>query len=470
MLAVRIAYIVVFAFALSSCDSSTDEPIAKNGYPGKVAVIIENNCMGGSCHSASTKENGGLDLSSWDAMMLGDSLVNDVIPFNARLSYLFQHINTNRDRGEKALPRMPLARDPLSDEDQKTIYDWINDGAKSSEGQIAYANVTKKLFVPNQGEDVLSVIDGETNRLIRAEQFETGSEPAAVATDPAKEYLFLGFQDNSGTVKKIRISDYSVAAEFTSGLAPKSLIITPDAKKGYISSYPSAFKNRIGVFDPLTMKMIKTIETKLIRSSLGMICSKDGKYLYVTGYESDNILIIDAKTDSIVANLLMDVSVPIAPDDSYYPQYQPSALAISNDGKYLFAAAINKQRIFVFDLETNTIKTLIPVEIFPRGIMAAPGTNELWVANAGSNDISIIDMTSLEVTTIIETVGNEPASIEFSADGSLAYVACLSKSAKSGHHSGGNQPSSVFVFDRATRKIIKEIEMPVFSAGIVRGY
>jgi YVTN family beta-propeller protein len=466
----RFLSILIFAVAVSSCDSSTDEPIAKNGYPGKVAIVIENNCMGGSCHSTATVVNGGLDLSSWDAMMRGDSLVNDVIPFNARLSYLFQHINTNRERGEKALPRMPLARDPLSDEEQKIIYDWINDGAKSSEGQIPYEHVTKKLFVPNQGEDVLSVIDAETNRLIRAEQFETGSEPATVITDPTKEYLYLGFQDNSGTVKKIRISDYEITAELTSGLVPKSLTITPDGKKGYISSYPSAFKNRIGVFDPISMKMTKTIETPLIRSSLAMICSQDGKYLYVSGYESDNVLIIDTKTDTVVTNLLMDASVPVAPDETYSSKYAPSTLALSNDGKYLFVAAINSQRVFVFDLLTNTIKTLIPVEVFPRGMKVVPTTNEMWVVNGGSNDISIIDMTSLEVTTIIETVGNEPASIEFSADGSLVYVACLSKKASSGHHSGGSQPSSVFVFDRAARKIIKEIEMPVFSAGIVRGF
>jgi YVTN family beta-propeller protein len=469
MLHLRIAFILLFASVLSSCDSSTEEPVAKNGFPGKVAVIMENNCLGGSCHSSSTKENGGLDLTSWDAMMRGDSSTYDVIPFNARLSYLFQHINTNRDLGEKALPRMPLARDPLSTEDQKTIYDWINEGAKSSDGRIAYTAVSKKYFVPNQGEDVLSVIDGETNRLIRAEQFASASEPAAVATDPAKEFVYLGFQDNTGTVKQIRISDYVVTSEFTSGLVPKELTITPDGKKGYISSYPSAFKNRIGVFDPISMKMTKIIETPLIRSSSAMICSKDGKYLYVSGYESDNILIIDTKTDTIVANLLMDETVPVAPDDSYYPKYQPAALALSNDGVYLFAAGINSQRVFVFDLATNIIKTLIPAEIFPRGMKVAPGTNELWVVNAGSNDISIIDMASLEVSTIIETVGSQPSSIEFSPDGSTAYVACLAKSGSS-HHQGGNPKSAVFVLDRATRKIIKEIEMPTFSAGIARGF
>lgn len=466
---IRLASVLLFVFELSSCDSSPDEPIAKNGYPGKVAVIIESNCLGGSCHSSSTKENGGLDLTSWDAMMRGDSVTNDVLPFNARLSYLFQHINTNSDRGEKALPRMPLARDPLSDEDQKTIYDWINEGARSSDGRIAYTSTSKKYFIPNQGDDVLSVIDGETNRLIRAEQFATASEPAAVTVDPTKEFVYLGFQDNAGTVKQIRISDYVVTSEFASGLVPKELTITPDGKKGYISSYPSAYKNRIGVFDPLTMKMTKTIETPLIRSSVAMVCSKDGKYLYVSGYESDNILIIDTKTDTVVANLLMDASVPVAPTDAYLPKYQPVALALSNDEKYLFAAAINLQRVYVFDLETNVVKTLIPVEVFPRGMQAAPGTNELWVVNAGSNDISIIDMVSLEVTTIIETVGSEPSSIEFSPDGSLAYIACLSKTGSS-HHQGGNPKSAVFVLDRATRKIIKEIEMPTFSAGIVRGF
>ena len=465
----RIGFLLLTALVVSSCDSSPDEPIAKNGYPGKIAVIIENNCLGGSCHSSPTEENGGLDLTSWDAMMRGDSVTNDVLPFNARLSYLFQHVNTNLDLGEKALPRMPLARDPLSAEDQKTIYDWINEGAKSSDGRIAYTSASKKYFVPNQGDDVLSVIDGETNRLIRAEQFATASEPAAVTVDPTKEFVYLGFQDNFGTVKQIRISDYVVTSEFASGLVPKELTITPDGKKGYISSYPSAYKNRIGVFDPLTMKLTKIIETPLIRSSLSMICSKDGKYLYVSGYESDNVLVIDIASDTVVTNLRLDESVPVAPDDTYITKYSPSAVALSNDDKYLFVAATNSQRVFVFDLETNTIKTLIPVEVFPRGMTAAPGTNELWVVNAGSNDVSIIDMTSLEVTTSIETVGSEPSSIEFSPDGSIAYIACLSKTGSS-HHQGGNPKSAVFVLNRASRKIIKEIEMPTFSAGIKRGF
>ena len=83
MINFRIGFFLLVASVLSSCDSSPDEPIAKNGYPGKIAVIMENNCLGGSCHSSSTKENGGLDLTSWDAMMRGDSVTNDVLPFNA---------------------------------------------------------------------------------------------------------------------------------------------------------------------------------------------------------------------------------------------------------------------------------------------------------------------------------------------------------------------------------------------------
>jgi YVTN family beta-propeller protein len=101
--------------------------------------------------------------------------------------------------------------------------------------------------------------------------------------------------------------------------------------------------------------------------------------------------------------------------------------------------------------------------------MVESNSNELWVVNNGSNDISIIDLATLEVTTIIETVGSGPASIEFSPDGSLAYIACLAK-AGSSHHSGGSPKSSVFVLNRATRKIIKEIEMPAYSADIVRGF
>lgn len=92
-----------------------------------VASIASSNCM--PCHSAQRKR-GGLDLSSYAGLMKGGSDGQVVKPGDPDHSILVEIL-----KGPVAspkLPKMPPGNKVISDADQKTIADWIKDGAKQS--------------------------------------------------------------------------------------------------------------------------------------------------------------------------------------------------------------------------------------------------------------------------------------------------------------------------------------------------
>ncbi len=463
--------IILFIFGviiLQSCTEPSMDPMPRNGYPGKIAVIIERNCLGGNCHSSPTAENRGLDLSTWETMMRGDREANNVIPFNARLSFLYQHINTDRDRSIQAEPRMPLARDPLTDEDQVTIYDWINAGARNADGRIPYDTVTQKFFIASQGDDVLAVLDASTDRLIRGDQFTKLTQPKALCSD--KDCLFLGFQADKGRLIKLHRDDLRILGEFRSTLAVSAVHIPRNMNRGYIGNYPSSFKHRIGIFNPDQMTMVRVAEYPEIRSAVNFLSTSDGTTLFAAGYESDNILIINTADQSVAGNILLGDDVISSPSDDYIPKYSPSDMYLSVDEKFLYVTCFNNHSVKVIDLTTNTVVERIPVGIFPTSMSKVPNTDELWVINRGSESISILSETGRNEIQRIDSVGKEPAAIAFTADGSKAYIVCQGKKGASHHGGAGPAPSSVVVVDRASRKILKEIEMPTYSTSIVRGY
>src|SRR4051812_24404809 len=149
----RKIFLLILLCILASC-SSTTQPQVSGNYPANVNSIIQANCLGGNCHSGPTALNTQFDLSTWEAMTKGSIYFNEVIPFNAVKSHLFGHINTNASIAPVITPTMPLARNPLSQNDQLTIFNWIVAGAKSASGKIPYTEVTKKIFAVNQNEDM----------------------------------------------------------------------------------------------------------------------------------------------------------------------------------------------------------------------------------------------------------------------------------------------------------------------------
>ena len=467
--------LLIVCLAFCSCrTSSVLEPAFSGNYPANISTIIEANCLGGGCHSGATKENINFDLTSWETMNRGGTYSNELIPFNALKSHFFGHINTDTTIAPIITPTMPSNVNHLSKDDQKTIFDWINQGAKSADGKIPYSDVTEKLFAVNQTEDMFSVIDATTQRVIRIIPVGTKSnsyQPAAIAAMPDHVSIIIAMIGGKGLVRRYDQAGYSITGEFTSNLYPNEIAVTPDGVKGYITDISSVTGTTFVVFDPRSMQITKTISSPLMLQPFAVTVSPDGKYAYMSGYNSDNILRIDTHSDSVVGNLPLgpDVEVPVSPD--YIRQYLPSKIILSPDSKRMYVTCVNTSEVVVFDLEKDSIISRIKLPNSPRAAALSPDGSELWTAT-WVNTVHVISTFTNQIIANIDSVSQSPHDMTFTPDGKYVYVACEYLLGGHQHHSSyaAVSPSSYVVIDRVTRKILSVEELPGYSVGIVNGF
>jgi YVTN family beta-propeller protein len=94
----------------------------------------------------------------------------------------------------------------------------------------------------------------------------------------------------------------------------------------------------------------------------------------------------------------------------------------------------------VIELATNTVIKTIPVLALPEAIAITPDGKTAYVADSGTEFVSVIDIATNEASPSPIKVGAEPRSIVITSDGKVAYVA----------ESGLNRVS---VIDTATNEV-----------------
>ncbi len=89
---------------------------------------------------------------------------------------------------------------------------------------------------------------------------------------------------------------------------------------------------------------------------------------------------------------------------------------------YAYVANLGSDTISVVDTATQTAVTIIPVGDDPDGVAATPDGALVYVTNFLSDTASVIDTTTNTVTATLE-VGSGPVGVAVTPDGAFAYVA-----------------------------------------------
>ena len=259
--------------------------------------------------------------------------------------------------------------------------------------------------------------------------------------------------------------------------------------------------------DALPIEQIRTIKRWIDEGARGPdgeipLAGEDRKRLFVTCQSEDVVAAIDLETTLIHRFIAVgsrpDIEAPhnilIAPDGrSFYivliaagvvEKYDtrtfdllgtievglsPSQLRITSDGSRLYASNFDMtfQQPFVYTFESSMSGTATAIDIegnAPHGITFGPEEKFLYTMNAGSDDISVLDLATNEVVARIPlTPGSPPAPTggalhepyqsEIAADGNL-WVTC-------------RKSSEVRVVDLAQRRVIDSI--PVGSRPLIPG-
>jgi YVTN family beta-propeller protein len=99
----------------------------------------------------------------------------------------------------------------------------------------------------------------------------------------------------------------------------------------------------------------------------------------------------------------------------------PFKLKASPDGKLLFVTAHESNELVIVDLDQQKVKSKIPVGLWPHSIAVSQNGNRVYVSNHWSGNISVIDVPSSRVIDTLE-VGSGPSDLALDKKDEFLYV------------------------------------------------
>lgn len=454
-------------FCLASCKEEVSQPPEPVGeFEQNVQPIFNRHCV--ECHSSQNAVRR-LVLSSWESLLMGSENGAMVIPFQPKFSHLFQHLHTDTTLSPVASPLMPIGRNPLSRQEVMAIYNWIQNGARNRDGKVPFEESSSKIYVTNQAADLVAVIDKRTGLLMR---YVDVSAEGGISQNPLQSPHYVTISHNKkywyvsliakGEVWKFDAEADTLLAKVNVGSSPAHILCSPDDSTLYVSNF-SASANRITIVDATTMT-VKRVSPPINTAPHGLALSRNGRWLYATAFESDRIFELDLQTFSTRQFSLR------RPGEPSMRNYRPYQVTLSPDEKKLFVTC-NGDATFdgdlrIIDLETLDVKA-VTVGKYPILMDYTPDKSRLYVANRNSNSVSVVDVQSEVVVATIENVGIQPHGLAVSSDG-FVYVSNESLIGFVGHHptDGGFRAGTSSIIDSRTNQVIKVVEMLSFPAGV----
>jgi len=187
---------------------------------------------------------------------------------------------------------------------------------------------------------------------------------------------------------------------------------------------------------------------------LGLAWHPDGKRLYVSGAGNNTVHEMHFKDGKLTRGVDLVLGRPMdapawAPNrPEPVPQSFVGGLAISPDGKLLFAVHVFGQIISVVDVETGHVLRSIPLPAEPYTCAVSPDGATLFVSLWGGAKVLLFDTTRFEPIGEV-AVGEHPNAMAVTSDGARLFVACANTNA-------------VWAIDVKSRRVAEQIRVSMF--------
>ena len=465
-------FAIIACSLLVACDRGVEtEPSTAVVYSRDIQPLLNQRCATAGCHDATTAAEV-LVLDSWVSVFRGSENGAMVVPFRPEKSHLIFHVNTDSTVAPVAQPLMPPGL-PLAGQEVQLLMNWVKEGARNDNGEIAFSQTPSgKVFVCGQGEDEIGIIDAATNLLMRMVPVGISNAPESphnVTVDSQGVYYYVNLVTAS-EIWKFRVADNGFLGKLNLGSlrAPAQIVLTGDGKMGYVSNFDLQGNFRaVQVFDTQSMQVLAEIADQRMRASHGLKMMRNGQFLWTANQRSDNLTIIDVPTNSVVGIVKVDPSVSDSLNAA--SRYGPYQLVFSPNDLFAYVTCRTSNEVRVFNTQTRLLVHAIQVGMTPLILDITSDGQFVYVANRGSNSVSVIRTSDNTVTSTISNVGVEPHGVAITSDGQYVYVSCENiNNPEAPHHpvTGLKTPGYVAVIERATNQVIKRIEVGSFGAGV----
>ena len=261
---------------------------------------------------------------------------------------------------------------------------------------------SKMALVANHGSATLSTVD--LGHAVEFRQYPVGSMPYGVVTDGIQAFVT---EFGLGTVSVFDLKTGEFSTRIPVDAFPSGLALSRDRQSLFVTHL---FTGRVTVIDLLTSTVRGTASTGADTNlSQFVVIAPDGTKAYLPQTRSNitnTALLFDTTVFPVVnvldmAKLQLLVPERITLDTADEPVNMPFAAALSPDGKTLYLANAGSDDVSVIDLGTNRKLAHLAVGANPRGIAITPDGSRIFVNNVLDGTLSVINAKTLTVTDTV---------------------------------------------------------------------
>ncbi len=283
---------------------------------------------------------------------------------------------------------------------------------------------TGTLVVLNKDEASVSLLDRVTGKEFA--KLDTGTGPHEVAVSPNGRFAVVGnygAQQKGHTLSVIGLAAQSVVKtiDLVKYHRPHGIMYLPDGQRVAVTAEA---ERKLLIVNIKSGEVEQAIDTNAQGSHM-VVLSPDAKRAYVSSMGSGSLTVID---------LVKGERIKIVQTGQ-----GAEGMDISPDGREVWVANRGEDTVSVIDTESLAVVASLQCATFPIRLKFTPDGERVLVSNARSGDVAVFDAASREIVKRIEMAkgwqpptdadgnvfgqGPVPIGILIPADGKQAYVA-----------------------------------------------
>lgn len=324
-----------------------------------------------------------------------------------------------------------------------------------------------RLYVVNQTGASIAVIDEGRNALdtiidLRALGFSATAKPHHVAVEPDGSHWYVSLIGDGRVLKFDRANRLrgQVALE-----VPGLLALDPAGDRLYVGRSMTAVNPppRLGVIRRSDFTLLDETDI-FIRRPHALAVSRDGKHVYAASLAENKVAVLDVEAERVE---LLDVPGPT---------HTLVQFTISPDGRRMVVAGELSHQLLVYDLADPGKPRLAATVDLPAGSrpwdpVFAPDGRTLYLTLLGANQVAVVDLDRMALAGTITGRLAQPDGLAISPGGRFLYVANRNEGPPpKEHEQHGTGPAGqkgwVAVIDRATGQVLETIEVGPSPTGV----
>lgn len=446
----------------SGCDLLGDD---KTPGPGQVETIVysqhiqpifNNRCT--SCH-AGDGASAGLRLDTWQHVTAGSAHGEALIAFDAAHSRMIRLL---QNTAQTPHPEDAGGGD-LSPDEIALLKRWVDEGARNDLNSPPFDQASDQIYVANQGDNTVSVIDPSAMVVARHFHLEDlgysdRAAPAHVAVEPDGSTWYVSLTGDNKVVKMT--TGGAVLAEAAVG-SPELLALNPANGRVYVGRALSDVNPASSIVEIRRSDMSVTEILVIFPRPHALALNFTTNALFSASFDVDQFFSISTGSREVTISSIEGQS-------RAFVQF-----AVRPGEHELWATGQLSDQVTIYDISNPLAivqRQSVQVGADPWHLTFTPDGTRAYVANKGADRVTAFRANTATVLKEVEGTGlAQPHGVAVTRDGRFVLVSNRNdEETYVARHDIGqlHQPGTVVVIDTATNTIVKALEVGEAPAGM----